>query len=92
MNSQVYAIIGALAAFAAILAGAYKLGAVSERQNSMAAKLDAALGKFGDELAKVTGYIEANHATRSEWSNWRGQIEQKVDGIDTRVTTLEKAA
>ena len=82
-------ILGLISVGSGLLAGAYKLGAFSNRVEAAEKNAVDAVHGIKGELEKIARHIADATSHRAELSGWRERHEQRVDDLDRRVTKLE---
>lgn len=87
---QVIAIISGLAAFVAVLAGAYKMGALTNRIDNTEKTVVEKLTDLADRFAAFQHYINDAALTRQEWAGWRSSMDERMESAESEHVRTSK--
>jgi hypothetical protein len=87
---QVLAIICGLAAFFAIVAGAFRMGGVTQRVESMEQNVIDKLTELTARFAAFQVYIDEATHIRQEWTGWRSHLDGRMDAQEAEATRIAK--
>lgn len=88
--AQVAAMLGGAVALSTIIVGAFRLGAISNRMDTMESGVSVQIIQLTERFVAVEKFIEQTRDVRNEWHGWRSQIEQRADASDSDRVNLRE--